>query len=123
MPYADPKKRLEYQRNWMAKRRQDWLAANGPCVRCGTSDDLQVDHIDPTQKVSHRIWSWAIARLNAELAKCQVLCHSCHHKKTGEQNGWGKHGSAGYLRGCRCELCTCGNTERCRTGEAVNFVF
>ena len=33
-----------YQREWMQRRRQAWLAENGPCVRCGSWDRLEVDH-------------------------------------------------------------------------------
>jgi len=55
------------------------------CVRCGTSEDLELDHIDRTTKVSNNVWSWASARREAELAKCQVLCHDCHKKKSAKE--------------------------------------
>lgn len=91
MPYKDPEVQRRYMREWVAKRRSDWFA-DKKCVRCGTTDDLRVDHIDPTLKVSHRIWSWAIKRRDAELAKCQVLCHPCHVIKTveGHENAHGE---------------------------------
>jgi hypothetical protein len=47
---------------------------------------LELDHVDPALKVSHRVWSWARERREAELAKCQVLCHDCHVAKTAEGN-------------------------------------
>ena len=58
--------------------------ANGPCVKCGCwdLDQLEVDHIDPNTKVSHRVWSWSKERRENELAKCQVLCRACHLTKT-----------------------------------------
>lgn len=88
MPYKDPERQAKAQREWCAKRRAKWLTENGPCVRCGRATDLQVDHRDPGKKISHRIWSWAPARLAAELAKCQVLCGVCHRGKTAfEQRG------------------------------------
>jgi 5-methylcytosine-specific restriction endonuclease McrA len=82
VPYADPEKQREFQRLWMLKRRQDWLTDNGPCVDCGSEDDLEVDHRDFTQKVTHRVWSWSAARRAAELDKCVVRCAPCHVIKT-----------------------------------------
>lgn len=74
----------EYQRKWIARRRAEWFAANGPCARCGSWDDLRLDHVDPRQKVEHKVWSWSTTRRDAELAKCQVLCFPCHVVKTNE---------------------------------------
>lgn len=82
MPFKNTQDRLAYQRRWQRERRAEWIAENGPCAICGGIDSLQVDHRDPTEKVSHRIWSWAPARRLAELAKCQVLCRPCHVAKT-----------------------------------------
>jgi len=82
VPYRDKEAQREYQRRWMARRREDWLSANGPCVKCGSWDDLEVDHIDPSKKVSHKVWSWREDRRLEELAKCQVLCRNCHYAKT-----------------------------------------
>ena len=82
MGYKDPSHMLKYQNNWMKARRLDWLKENGPCVRCGSILNLEVDHIDPDKKVSHRIWSFNEERRKAELSKCQVLCEVCHKKKT-----------------------------------------
>lgn len=82
MPYKDPKRQSEYQMKWGRRRREEWFAANGPCVDCGTWDNLQIDHIDPATKVSHNIWSWSAERRAAELAKCAVRCHPCHVVKT-----------------------------------------
>lgn len=82
MTYKDLKKQREYQRKWMKKRREDWLTKNGPCIWCGVTKNLQIDHKDPSKKVSHNIWSWAEKRRKAELKKCQILCKSCHKLKT-----------------------------------------
>lgn len=72
----------EYQREWYQARRQAWFAENGPCKRCGSWENLELDHIDPSTKSHHRIWSWAKDRREAELAKCQVLCRKCHVRKS-----------------------------------------
>jgi hypothetical protein len=95
MPYSDPAKQTEYQRQWMAKRRADWFEGK-VCVECGAAGELDLDHKDPKKKVSHRIWSWSEERRLAELAKCRPLCIPCHEKKTtremarGEQSGRSK---------------------------------
>ena len=108
MGYADPELQRKYQREWRASRRAEWLADKS-CVICGTTEDLQVDHIDPSQKVDHNVWSWSLARREEELAKCQVLCWPHHKEKTfrdSHPNGI-NHGTAGSYRNaqCRCEIC------------------
>lgn len=70
-----------YQREWVAKRRAEWFA-DKTCIDCGRSDALQLDHVDPSDKVTHRIWSWSKARRLAELAKCVARCGDCHLAKT-----------------------------------------
>ena len=96
MGYKDPGRRRTYAAAWTARRRADWFAGK-TCAQCGSSENLQLDHIDPATKVSHRIWSWAEPRRVAELAKCQPLCATCHtHKsavdgaRAGERNSQAK---------------------------------
>lgn len=106
MPLYGDKKR-EYQRKWIAQRKAEYFKGK-TCTKCGTSDDLQLDHIDRTKKVSHSIWSWSQVRREAELDKCQVLCIPCHRTKTNDDvyGDW-KHGTTrGYWRhNCRCDKC------------------
>lgn len=51
-------------------------------MRCGSTDNLELDHIEAEKKVDHKIWSWSEARRKTELEKCQALCHRCHKLKT-----------------------------------------
>lgn len=121
MPYADPAARREYARLWMASRRAEWLAEHGPCGLCGSTDDLEIDHIDPDRKVSHRVWSWSAARREAELSKCQVLCRGCHAAKSGRERAREiEHGRPStYDRaGCRCGPCRHGKLIYKRGGRA-----
>ena len=112
MPYKDRIQRREYTREWYRKRR-DTFFSDKICIKCGSKKEMQLDHIDPDQKVSHRIWSWSKERRDAEIAKCQVLCLECHKKKTAQEL-WRPitHGNSGYDRFCRCEICKTAHRER-----------
>lgn len=95
----------KYQRKWMARRRKEFFDDKS-CIECGATENLELDHIDPSEKISHKIWSWAESKRLSEIAKCQVLCGECHKKKTKEwyrQNR--KHGRTMYAYGCKCEIC------------------
>jgi|SRR5690625_24298 len=111
MAYADGDRQREYQRNWMRKRREAYF--NGKrCEQCGSTQDLELDHIDPSKKLSHKIWSWSAKRRAAELSKCQVLCTDCHWKKTLSERPQPKHGGGMYKHGCRCDKCVQWNRDR-----------
>lgn len=123
MPYKDLKKQREYQRVWMKKRRDEWFEENGPCVKCGSLENLELDHIDPDKKVSHSVWSWSLLKREEELSKCQVLCRECHIRKTCQDFRWGDfddHGANRYHYGCRCEVCTMGERDRQRDYRKCN---
>lgn len=110
---SDPEYQRQYQRQWVAKRRQDWIDEHGPCAKCGSNDRLEVDHVDFSQKSMNVSAVWGMSPKNpkriAELAKCQVLCHPCHLEKTyvmdfppvphGVNSRYTKHK-------CRCPECT-----------------
>lgn len=103
------------------ERRDAWLAENGPCARCGSSDRLEVDHVDPATKDpllvphSNNLWAWSEIRRAIELAKCQPLCATCHREKSNEELTRPiVHGSeSAYSRkGCRCDVCREGRSAR-----------
>lgn len=102
----------QYQNEWMRKRRQAYFSDKS-CVVCGSTDRLELDHRDPKQKLTHAIWSWSSERREAELTKCQPLCHECHKTKTLEVDRYrAPHGSPSRFRaGCRCESCRSANNE------------
>jgi hypothetical protein len=80
MPYADRARQRQYQREWLARRRATWLT-DKRCHDCGSSDGLEIDHVDPDEKVEHRVWSWRADRRLAELDKTVPRCRDCHRRK------------------------------------------
>lgn len=82
----DKEKQKEWhQRNYqevIKLRRVQWLKENGPCVDCGSWENLEVDHVDRSTKTHHSVWTWREDRRLAELKKCVVRCYSCHKKKS-----------------------------------------
>lgn len=109
-----------YLRKWQkAKRdkRREFLQnlLGGKCVRCGIDNGLQFDHIDPSTRnfVIGNHLSYPMALLLAEVAKCQLLCQTCHTLKTLADNGrqltplhgtLSRYMGRGHLR-CRCDDC------------------
>lgn len=113
----------EYFREYYAARKGEYIARlGGKCVKCGSTDKLQFDHIDPLTKEFPigKLMNVSKAKAEFELAKCQLLCVPCHQAKTisdGRQGGgWNKgnitHGSSGYKQKCRCDICVQWNIDR-----------
>jgi hypothetical protein len=116
MPYKDKAAQADYQTRWLAERRDSFFA-DKVCVACGSRDELELHHKDPTKKVSHRIWSWSKERRQRELKKCEVRCRVCHQEKTREDGrAHFEHGTRTmYQKGpCRCTPCRNANTEYMR---------
>lgn len=113
--YADERKQAEYQQryqpSYQRRRYEEKHAAliahlGGRCIRCGSLNDLQFDHVDPSTKcfsIMER-WKLSIEDLAEELAKCQLLCHPCHAEKHAAVLA--EHGTVRrYRQGCRQECC------------------
>lgn len=112
----DKKKQRECQKIWIRNRRISFFQ-DKKCVRCSSTEQLELDHIDPAQKIDHRIWSWSLERQAEEIAKCQVLCRACHAAKSMAELGLvpTPHGYVRYDRyGCRCEICKAAKGVRMR---------
>lgn len=108
-------------RQYLARRYQKRRSAaierlGGACVQCGSTDDLQLDHIDRSTK-STNIAKLILAkdeRLLAELAKCQVLCAGCHQKKTSAEMGVEHGGGVKGKHNCPCLPCREASRRYCR---------
>ena len=98
MPYKDPKKQKEAQREHYEKNSAGYKSALiarrkrnrlfvleqlRPCDRCGAFNPAFMDwhHRDPeqkTEKISKLVRSTSIERLQEEIDKCDCLCSNCH---------------------------------------------
>lgn len=59
------------------------LARASGCADCGRHDSLQFHHLDPATKRVNvaRMVSYSDAAFWIEVAKCIVVCQSCHTKR------------------------------------------
>lgn len=98
----------EYMLNRYHKRRTEALERlGGRCAECGSTDDLEFDHIDRTLKSGYisKMFSQSEKRYKDELEKCQLLCSGCHQRKTISENTVGHGGGLTGIRNCYCDEC------------------
>lgn len=87
-------KLVEDQRKIRDERRQylrEYLG--GKCVRCGSIENLEFDHIIRETKsftIGSSLTCFSIEDLILEVDKCQLLCRPCHIDKTREEGDWRK---------------------------------
>ena len=109
MGYSKDKHR-DYMRDYARRRRQkalDYLG--GVCVRCGTTSNLEIDHVERKNKVYeirellYKPWKKQLP----ELDKCQILCATHHREKTSQENRGFTHGTMyGWMKvKCECSEC------------------
>lgn len=108
-----------YQNNYMREihstRRAEWVASQGgKCAACGSTTQIEIDHVDPRLKEREiaLIWSCSERVRARELAKCQLLCKECHKAKSAREQK--RHGVSSYRGGCRCEDCCAAYRESIR---------
>ena len=105
-----------YMREYMlaryhSRRNEALKKLGGKCSRCGSKDDLQIDHIDRRTKTLDlgKLWNVSKVRFDAEIEKCQLLCAECHSKKTiadlGKKEAKGQHGTRSSYKYCKCDEC------------------
>lgn len=114
----------EYIREYRKKRKLEALTLlGGCCINCGTTSNLEFDHIDPLTKINiiSNMYTAKYELFIAEVHKCQLLCHDCHIEKS-NNNGdyllhrikW-QHGKSGYNnQKCRCKICKDAYKEFCK---------
>lgn len=110
MGYANYNESMNsYMKNrWESRRLEAIAKLGGKCVKCGTAQQLEFDHIKPETK------KMTIARASSmnerffweEVAKCQLLCKRHHVEKTASEIGAVGHGEGKTgKRGCKCTPC------------------
>lgn len=98
-------------RRYRDRRAEAVISLGGVCVICGTTDQLELDHIDRTTKSFEisKIWNSVPGLFWEEVRKCQLLCDPCHNLKTLDEKGQkparGTHGTLSAYRYCRCQTC------------------
>lgn len=107
----------DYQQNYLQKRRalaKQYLGSK--CIVCGTTENLEFDHVDRTTKefdisngiAKHIAWQ----KLVIELNKCQLLCEEHHLQKTSQESRTSTHGYWMYRKyKCRCDVCIKANSD------------
>lgn len=92
-----------------ATRARFVIELGGKCMKCGSTDRLEFDHINSKSKKTEVCFLWGCGdtRIREELKKCQLLCHTCHKKKHGLGTRSAGHGTlTSYVKyHCRCEQC------------------
>lgn len=81
----------------------------GKCNRCGSTENLHIDHAHRDQKRTSDFAYLEAFTLMAELKNCQLLCQTCHGIK-GREHGDYRALQCGTYRkyidkGCRCAAC------------------
>lgn len=118
MPHKSREDYNEYMRkynlNRFYQRKEKAIAQlGGKCVDCGSTENLEFDHVDPTTKsftIGRAIGNIAESKLQEELAKCELRCVECHVEKSiknGDIPPRATHGTYAMYRHhkCRCDKC------------------
>lgn len=108
----------EHMREYMKRRYWERRAIGlerlgGKCVKCGSADGLEFDHIDRSAKTmsTARMTMVSMTKFLEELSRCQILCADCHRAKTlidlDRASAKTTHGTLSALRYCKpiCALC------------------
>ena len=85
-------------------------AFGNKCMKCGKTEDLHFDHIDPSTKVksiAEMAPNNGFARCYEEAQKCQLLCYTCHRQKSIDNHDYtntAKHHRLTYKDGTVVEV-------------------
>lgn len=92
---------------WKKRRAKAVEYLGGVCVKCGSSEELEFDHIDPETK-SFTIAagsSFSEERFWPEVDKCQLLCKDHHIEKSSRESSVGHGEGLTGKKNCFCDLC------------------
>lgn len=113
-------KRIADRERYLADKAVIIARLGGKCVACDSTEELEVDHKNREEKsfeVIGKMRSVTPEELDKELAKCQLLCHTCHMEKTirerGQTSAKGTHGTLSSYRYCKCDICVAAHKAYC----------
>lgn len=98
----------EYHRKYYQIRRQRIIHyLGGHCVRCGSRENLEIDHKNRQEKSFSISTRLSLCKIVEELEKCQLLCQLCHREKTRSERDKFSHGTLyGWMKKkCPCDEC------------------
>lgn len=117
----EPELNKAYLRARYVEQRKEMLDyLGGKCVDCGSTESLEIDHIDWRTKSFTVGGLYGLSRLPevyAEMDKCQLLCREHHAEKTKQDLAEQRRENLNYAEvrhgsktcwmktKCRCELC------------------
>lgn len=95
MCFRDPERKREYEKSYQKQRyhrRRQYMIdrLGGECKSCGGNSDLEIDHVDPATKSFDTTKIVSDERMESELDKCQLLCRTCHLKKSQSEGSFRK---------------------------------
>lgn len=104
MTYKDIEVSRRYKREWRRrnkdklnkklsdsrKKKRDEFFYGKVCKECGSNENLQNHHVDPSKKKFNIRWDMTKENFDKEIKKCIILCQSCHwqiHREIGVKRG------------------------------------
>lgn len=75
----------KYSKEYYHTKREELIKLlGGICVKCGSTENLHFDHIDPQSRSFKigRLLNYSSEELAKEVKKCQLLCRKCHGEKS-----------------------------------------
>ena len=85
--YRNPQKTNERNKKKREQKRAILYESLGDkCCQCGSTDRLEIDHINPLYKTTRQsVLSMGIGAAQAQIDNLQLLCYKCHRKRTTAQ--------------------------------------
>jgi hypothetical protein len=106
-----------YMKDRWTKRRLIALETlGGKCVVCGTTENLEFDHIDRSTKLMSIASASSMSEsfFWSEVTKCQLLCEKHHQEKTSTEVSVDHGGGVSGKKSCKCDLCSAKRAEYMR---------
>jgi hypothetical protein len=82
--HPQQRKEIQARRYQRLKEALRWYNLTHPCVDCGEKDPivLEFDHLPQFKKLGSPYNFKSLAKVWAEIQKCEVVCANCHARRT-----------------------------------------